>query len=46
MIFSQLVSYFGRAGRQDLDGNLTGLLFSLMLLARQLLKEETFNIDL
>ncbi len=27
MIFSQLVAYFGRAGRQDVDGNLTGLFF-------------------
>lgn len=27
MIFSQLVAYFGRAGRQDADGNLTGLHF-------------------
>lgn len=27
MIFSQLGSYFGRPGRQGVDGNLTGLFF-------------------
>lgn len=42
MIFSQLVSHFGRAGRQDVGGNLTGLTFSLILLACQLLEEEAF----
>jgi hypothetical protein len=31
---------FGRAGRQDVDGNLTGFLFSLILLACQLIEEE------
>jgi hypothetical protein len=41
MIFSQLVLYFGQAGRQDVDGNLTGH-FSLMLLACQLLEEDTY----
>jgi hypothetical protein len=43
MIFSQLVSYFGRAGRQDVDGNLTGLSFSLIHLACQLIEEEVFD---
>ena len=42
MIFSQLVAYFGRAGRQDVDGNLTGQHFSLILLACQLIEEENF----
>lgn len=40
MIFSQLVSHFGRAGRQGVDGNLTGLSFSLTLLACRSLEEE------
>ena len=44
MIFSQLVSYFGRAGRQDVDGNLTGLLFFIVHLACQLLEEEAHNL--
>jgi hypothetical protein len=40
MIFSRPVAHFGRSGRQDVDGNLTGFFFSLILLACQLIEEE------
>src|SRR5690242_15269244 len=44
MIFSQLGSYFGRPGRQGVDGNLTGLFsFSSTNLACQAFEEEAIK---